>query len=149
MVNRCKNPENYAVARSELNSWVGYLVYFISNRFLSYKTHIWNRIRAKTNGKLWRQLGGVNRWLFTLRNRCITQLYRADFYLNTTQWVAQYQVNLFSFLEFPEFPLGAAYGNPSNFITFLLLYTAGIKNCIFHFHFVRSVKNYFSLAFGM
>lgn len=40
MVNRCKNPEIHAVARSELNSWVGYLVNFISNRFLSYKTHI-------------------------------------------------------------------------------------------------------------
>ena len=59
MVNRCKNPEIQAVARSELNSWVGYLVNFISNRFLSYKTHIWNRIRAKTNGKPWRQLGGL------------------------------------------------------------------------------------------
>ena len=33
VVNRCKNPEIYAVARSELNSWVGYLVNFISNRF--------------------------------------------------------------------------------------------------------------------
>ena len=53
MVNRCKNPEIHAVARSELNSWVGYLVNFISNRFLSYKTHIWNRIRVKTNGP-WR-----------------------------------------------------------------------------------------------
>ena len=58
MVNHCENPEIHAVARSELNSWVGYLVNFISNRFLSYKTHIWNRIRAKTNGKPWRQLGG-------------------------------------------------------------------------------------------
>ena len=58
-------------------------------------------------------------------------------------------VNLFSFLEFPEFPFCAAYGYPSSFITFFLLYTAGIKNCIFHFHFVRSVKNYFSVAFGM
>ena len=38
MVNRCKNPEIPAVARSELNSWVGYLVNFISNRFLRYKT---------------------------------------------------------------------------------------------------------------
>ena len=27
--------------------------------------------------------------------------------------------------------------------------TVKTKNCIFHFHFVRSVKNYFSLAFGM
>ena len=89
----------------------------------------------------------VNRWLFTLRNRFITQLHRAEFYLNRTQWVAQYRVNLFSFLG--EFPFAAAYGYPSGFIRFLLLYTAGIKNCIFHFHFVRSVKNYFSLAFGM
>ena len=59
MVNRCKNPEIYAVARSELNSWVRYLVYLISNRFLSYKTHIWNRVRAKINDKPWRQPGGL------------------------------------------------------------------------------------------
>ena len=137
MVNRCKNPEIHAVARSELNSWVGYLVNFISNRFLSYKTHIWNRIRAKTNGKPWRQHGGLTDEVFTLRNRFITQLHRAEFYLNRTQWVAQYRVNLFPFLEFP---FGAATGYPSSFIRFLLLYAAGIKNCIFHFHFVRLWK---------
>lgn len=41
MVNRCKNPEIHAVARSELNSWVGYLVNFISNRFFKLQnTHL-------------------------------------------------------------------------------------------------------------